>query len=895
MRKPTTILLLFAFLLPLTAAKPKPAVEVSDTLSSERMQRGHVNSAIEALQGKTAGVTVGNNISSDAMLSSVRVRGNNSLTGGNEPLVIIDGMSSDLRTLASIYPGDIASFTILKDAAQTAQYGARGAAGVIEVRTKRGQAGRFSVAYSGDVGVASASKTLPMLSADEYRRICNERGLDIVDLGASTDWQKAILRTGLVQNHHVSMGGGTEQAQYRASLSYSNNQTVIRNIGNRAFTAKVDVTQKTLNDRLTIDVGLFGSMQKASNIDDEQKLFYSAAAFNPTFPNERNEDGSWSGYIDASQINPPLALLDIKKDREDIHFNTHVRLTGDVGYGLKISAYGSYSFVNGNIGNFYPNYVESTGKAYREAAQQHNWLTNARIDYTNNWSGHKLSVAAVGELQGTTRNNFFTTVNGFTSNAFGYNNLAAGSLRLWDGTGSEYERQALASIIATASYNALDRYSLSFTARADASSLASKNHKWGFFPSVSAGWNIHNEAFLKDISWISKLTLNAGFGLSGNLGGISAYRSLDLLVPIGIVDLVGMPTVVMGTAYNANPDLHWEKKQTTNVATELGIFNGRAVFSIDYYYSYITDMLYNYEVSVPPFLHDHILANLGKMENEGVEVGIGAAIVQTADFDFNANINVAWQRNKLLSLDGWLGDEYLTAPKITPIAGVYGAGLHGGQTNAVYQIVGQPLGVFYLPHCTGLESNEQGERMYKMEDINHDGVLDLSDGADRRICGQATPKVLLGSNFSLRYKDFDFSIQLNGAFGHKIYNGSALSFTNIGSLPYYNVYKNVEKLTINDMTVSDYWLENGDYVNIDYITLGWTKDDFGMVGKEGNRRPVIKRLRLSFSVNNVATITGYSGLSPMINNSVLNSTLGIDDKRTYPVAQTYSFALTLQL
>ena len=894
MRKTITFLLLL-FLMPSVATEHKPAVGVSDTLTNERMQRGHVNSAIEGLQGKTAGVTVGNYASSEAMLGSVRVRGNNSLTGGNEPLVIIDGMSSDLRTLASIYPGDIASCTILKDATQTAQYGARGAAGVIEVRTKRGEAGRFSVAYSGDVGVANASKTLPMLSADEYRRICRERGLAIVDMGASTDWQQAILRNGFVQNHHISMGGGNELAQYRASLSYSNNKTVIRNIGNRGFTAKVDVTQKTLNERLIIDLGLFGAMQNSSSIDDEQKLFYSAAAFNPTFPNRRNQDGSWPGYTDASQINPPLALLDIQKDREDIHFNTNVRLTGDIGHGLKISAYGSYSFVNGNIANFFPNYVTSTGEAYREAIQQHNWLTNARLDYGNNWNGHALNVAVIGELQSKTQSGFNTTVNGFTSNAYGYNNLAAGSLRIWSGTASQYERQTLASIIGTASYNALDRYTLSFTARTDASSLASTNHKWGFFPSFSVGWNIHNEAFMEDVSWISNFTLKAGHGLSGNLGGISAYNSLELLVPSAIVNLAGMPTVVMETSVNANPDLTWEKKQTTNVGTEIGIFNGRAVLSLEYYYSYIFDMLYNYEVSVPPFLHDHMLANLGKMENEGVEVGLGAAIVQTNDFDLNLNVNVAWQRNKLLSLDGWLGDQYLTAPKITPIAGLNGAGLHGGQTYAVYQMVGQPLGVFYLPHCTGLETNVLGEKLYMIEDLNNDGLLDMSDGADRHICGQATPKVLLGSNLSLRYKDFDFSIQLNGAFGHKIYNGSALSFTNIGSLPYYNVYKDVEKLTINDMTVSDYWLENGDYVNIDYITIGWTKDDFGETSRFKDRKYLIKRLRLSFSVNNVATITGYSGLSPMINNSVLDSTLGIDDKRTYPVTQTYSFALTLQL
>ena len=274
------------------------------------------------------------------------------------------------------------------------------------------------------------------------------------------------------------------------------------------------------------------------------------------------------------------------------------------------------------------------------------------------------------------------------------------------------------------------------------------------------------------------------------------------------------------------------------------------------------------------------------MENQGVEIGAVVAAVQTKDWDLNIGAHLTWQSNKLLSLSGYYNGEYLTAPQYTPIASLNGAGLHGGNTDVVYQIPGQPLGVFYLPHCSGLVGSGEGDNAYAVEDLNGDGIVDISDGADRRVCGQATPKVLLGSNISVRYKQFDLTIQLNGAFGHKIYNGTALSYMNLGSLPYYNVMATATQKNINDLTVTDYWLENGDYVNIDYLTLGWSlpcKPEWKL-----------NTFRLSFSVNNLATITSYSGLTPIINSTVINSTLGVDDKRSYPVSRTYSFSMQIQ-
>lgn len=877
--------LFFSVLLMLSVIGTVYGRPLSDTLRVDA-NRGHIASSLDILQGKTAGVTIGNNANSEAMLSSVRVRGTNSLTGGNEPLVIIDGMSSDLRTLASIYPADIESFSVLKDAAQTAQYGTRGAAGVLIVTTHRGVEGKFQIGYSGDVGFSAVSKNLKMMNAEEYRTATAERGQTIVDKGGDSNFQKTIERMGFVQNHHIAFGGGSATSQYRASLSYSKNNTVIQTIGNDNFTAKLDVTQKAFSERLQIDLGVFGSTQNNKYIDNYQKLFYSAAAFNPTFPTGKNSSGGWDGYADASQIGNPQSKLDIQDHEDMLHFNTHLNLRADLGKGFTLGAYGSYSYATRNRSKFYPTYIESTGIIYRGTEKHLTWLANINVGYEHNWENHHLNVNLLAEYQNDITNGFYTTANQLASNAFGYYNLAVGATRMWEKTGSDYQNSTLLSFMGQVKYTALNRYRLLFSLRSDASSKVGAANRWGWFPSVSAEWLMHKESWLRETEWLSLLTLKAGYGLTGNIGGISAYNSLSLIAPNGVVDADGVPVVTMGVVRNANPDLKWEVKRTVNAGLEFGVLDNRVVLSADYYYSNISDMLYNYTVSVPPFVYDHLLANLGKMENQGVEIGMAVAAVNTKDFDFNFSFNVTWQHNRLLSLDGYRGNEYLYAAQYTPIASVTGAGLHGGNTDVVYQIVGQPLGTFYLPHCTGLERADDGTYTYAIEDLNGDGITNLSDGGDRQVCGQATPKVLLGSNFSFRYKQFDLTIQINGAFGHKIYNGSSLSYMNMGSLPFYNVLQSAPEKNINDLTVTDYWLERGDYVNIDYLTLGWT------LPLEKVKH--IKQLRISASVNNLATITGYSGLTPMINSTVIDSTLGVDDKRSFPVYRTYSLAFNIQ-
>ena len=346
---------------------------------------------------------------------------------------------------------------------------------------------------------------------------------------------------------------------------------------------------------------------------------------------------------------------------------------------------------------------------------------------------------------------------------------------------------------------------------------------------------------------------------------------MQLIQPNGLVPMNGASATTLGFVRNANPDLRWEVKQAFNVGLDLALWEHRIALTVDYYNSKITGMLYVYDVPVPPFTYDKLLANMGSMKNSGLEIGFGITALRTKDMELAVNMNWSFERNKLLSLDGDYNGQQLTAPTMKGISALWGPGFHGS-SDVVMQIVGEQLGVFYLPHCNGLKTDTDGSKYYDVT-------------SEKYICGQATPKATMGSNIAFRYRQWDVTMQMNGAFGHKIYNGTKLTYMNLLSLPNYNVMEGAPEQNIQDQTISDYYLENGDYVNIDYVTVGW---NVPLTSK------YIQALRLSASVNNLATITGYSGLTPMINSSVINSSLGIDDKNVIPVYRSYTFSLSIQ-
>lgn len=851
----------------------------------ELLKKGVLHNALDALSGQTAGVNVTTNgLDRIAMLNAVRVRGTTSIMGGNEPLVIIDGVTSDVATLATIYPADIESFTVLKNASETALYGSRGASGVIQVKTKKGTGKEFQISYEGSYGIEAMYKSMEMLNAAEYIAAAQKLGLEYNDKGYDTNFRKAITRTGNIQNHYLAFSGGNPQSNYRASFGYIDHNTIIRSKGYRNLVAKIDVTQKAFNNRLTGDFGVFGSSYKNNDIFDSQMLFYSADAMNPTYPFDR-ENGSWVKNGAASQVNPPGILLQERNDSKNMNFNGHLKLKYDICDYLNVTAFGAYGYASNENNQFCPTWVWAQGNLYRGEFKSEEWLGNVSLNYQHSWGIHHLKAMLGAEYQKNIRTGFWTSAKGITNNGMYYHNIGAAASRPYGGTDSNYEDLALASVMGNIDYTLLNKYSLSVSMRGDGSSMVSDDHTWGFFPSISLSWDMKQEEWLRHIKDITMLKLRTGYGRSGNLGGISAYTTMNTVRQNGIVSVNSSPTVTMGMISNNNPDLKWETRATWNLGADLGLWNNRLVLTAEYYYSKTTDMLYAYDVPVPPFAYDKLLANIGSMSNQGLEIGFSFTPIQKKDMELNINMNLSWQKNKLLSLSGEYDGMQMSAADITAMGALSGAGQHGGYNNVVYQIVGQPLGVFYLPHCKGIIEDGNGHYRYDIEDLDKNGTVDLSDGGDRYIAGQATPKVTLGSNISFRYRDWYLSLQMNGAFGHKIFNGTGLAYTNMSSFPDYNVLKGAPEKNIVDQNVSDYWLENGDYLNFEYLTLG-----YDIPIKKG----VIQSLRVSASVNNLATITSYSGLTPMINSYVVNSTMGIDDKRTYPLYRTFSLGLSVQ-
>lgn len=857
-----------------------------EKITELQMNRDQITNPLDAIRGRVPGLTIQRGTNGQAALDAVRLRGTTSLTSGNDPLIIVDGVFGDLNMLTSIYPTDIESFTILKDASETAQYGSRGASGVIEVTTKKGISGKTRVSYNGSFGITSVYKNLSMLSANGFRQVADERGLSILDLGNNTDFQKEIEQTGFQQNHHVAFYGGSDASSYRVSLGYVDRQGVIQNQDMRNFTSNMNMSQNIFGNFIRCELGMFGSVQKNHNLFDYQKTFYSAATFNPTFPNHKNtETGSWDQITSASQITNPPAWMEVKDHDATSHISTHARLTFNLMDDLKLVMFGAYTYNIVENSQYLPTSVWAHGQAYKGTKKMESLLGNLMLSYKKNWRKHFFDVLALAELQKETYTGYYTTVTNFSSDQFGYDNLQAGAIRLWEGTNSYYEEPHLASFMGRFNYTYADRYILTVNARTDASSKFGSNHKWGFFPSVSAAWAVSEEEFMKRIPLVDNLKLRVGYGLAGNQNGIDSYTTLGLVRPNGVVPVGNSAVVTLGEMQNINPDLKWEVKHTFNAGADLGMFGNRLLLSVNYYNSKTTDMLYLYNVSVPPFTYNTLLANIGSMRNSGTEIAIGITPLKTPDMELNINANITFQRNKLLSLSGTYNGENISAPEYKSLASLDGAGFHGGYNHIVYQIVGQPLGVFYLPHSNGLVSDGDGGYTYGIADLNGGGIS-LEDGEDRYVAGQAVPKTLLGSNISFRYKRFDISVQINGAFGHKVYNGTSLTYMNMNIFPDYNVMEEAPRRNIKDQTATDYWLEKGDYVNFDYLTIGWNVP-------LAKAQKYIRSLRLAFTVNNLATISGYSGLSPMINSSTVNSTLGVDDKRGYPLARTYTVGLSI--
>jgi TonB-linked SusC/RagA family outer membrane protein len=734
-----------------------------------------------------------------------------------------------------------------------------------------------------------------MLNGNEYRAAAQAGGyINALDKGYNTNFIEEMEHIGYTQNHNLAFGAATaDYSSYRASIGITDQQGIIRNNTMQNATAKLDVSQLMFDNKLQMEMGTFGSQIKKRFLNDYQKTFYSAASFNPTFSTLPDADGIYPDDPNANEIQNPVGRLQI--DDQEIYSNVNVnaKLTWNILDELKLSAFGSYTYTVKENSKYIPSNIKAGKSDYGNANKDDNKneiiMGNIMLNYKKRAGKHYLDFLGLAEAQQYKYTGFSAASRRFATDFYLYNSLQAGGDVKRGDVKSHISEYALLSFMGRFNYIYDEKYIATVNMRTDGSSKLGKNRKWGFFPSASLAWDIKGEAFMEDNQTFSKLKLRAGYGIVGNQDAIESYTSLALMSPntdnLSTGTYNDLQFVTPEYKRNSNPDLHWEEKRTFDAGLDFGFLNDRLAVTLDYYSSKTAELLYKYDVPVPPFVYGTLLANLGEMKNDGIEISIGYTPLKTKDMELTISANASYQKNKLLSLSGTYMGQALNAKEYMNLAGMNGAGFIGGHNQITYNIVGQPLGVFYLPKSNGLIDNGFGDYTYNILDIDGIAGVDLADGKDRYFAGQSMPKYYLGGNINFRYKRIDFQTQFNGAFGHKIYNGTSLTYMNMNQFPTYNVMKGAPEKNIKDQTVTDYWLEKGDYLQIDYLSIGYTFN----TSKIKN----LSQLRLSASVNNLYTFTHYSGLSPLINSAVVNDNLGVDDKRFYPLSRTYSIGLSV--
>uniref|UniRef100_UPI003FF00CEC SusC/RagA family TonB-linked outer membrane protein n=1 Tax=Prevotella sp. TaxID=59823 RepID=UPI003FF00CEC len=571
-----------------------------ERIGKKDMNQGVVTSAADALKGKVSGVVISQSGGDPMGTTNIRVRGTSSLSGGNDPLVIIDGVYGDMTMFNSLQPGDIESMTILKDASETAQYGSRGAAGVIVVTTTKGKNGTSSITYNGTFGVNKVFKNIEMLSADAYRATAKSMGLTFDDLGGNTNWLDEIERqTGITQNHNLAFSGGNDNGNYRASLGFIQKQGAIRNSDMRNYTAKLDAQQLAFNKKLKLEMGVMGSEYEGKQQYDMQKIFYSAASYNPTYPNTKNATtGKWDEDMLANEIYNPLGQLEIDNRYSVGVVMAHGKATWTIVDGLFLSAFGSYTKANIDLKRYIPNDIRQgelngNGWAYINSIQRNDLMGNVQLTFTKDFGKHHIDALAVMEGQRYKTFTHMQQAKGFQTNYFKYNNLQAGANVSWGDVTSDSKEYTLSSYMARVNYMFADRYIVTANLRADGSSKLGSGHKWGWFPSASAAWVISKENFMKDVKWVNNFKLRAGYGVTGNQDAIDPYTSLALYGPNGVTPVNGTNTTTFAVQSNDNPDLKWETKSTFDVGLDLSLFYSRLNITLDWYTSKTKDLLYN--------------------------------------------------------------------------------------------------------------------------------------------------------------------------------------------------------------------------------------------------------------------------------------------------------------
>lgn len=861
------------------------------SVKADNFVKGAVKDVGQLIQGKVAGLAITNPNGDPTGSTQIRLRGTNTIGGANTaPLVLIDGIPGELGTVA---PEDVESVDVLKDGSAAAIYGTRGTNGVILITTKQAKGVDINqVEYNGYVSTSLIAKKLDMLNADEFRTLYPDQ-----DHGADTDWIDEISRTPVSHVHNLSLMGGNSKTNYIANLNYASRQGIMKKSDFESFQGRIEVTHRMFDDKLKLKFGLFGKknqMESTTNGGSFRGWVYGQATRrNPTDP-VRNEDGTWNENVSKFEYENPLALL---YEAEGNVKKTQLRYNGNIVYNpikdLTLSAV--FSYIRDNMNRGYGetlNHISAlrdglAGWSSVGAYTKMEKLMELTVQYSKEIGAHKFTVLGGYSYNETDFEELWIDNYGFQDDYFGgWHNIGIGSA-LKDGKaniGSKKTPTNLIGFFGRATYSFKNRYLLMGALRYEgASQLWGTDNAWGLFPSVSVGWRITEEAFMKNQKIFDDLKLRVGYGVTGSQPK-NPFLGVAMLKYGSYAFVNGNWIQTIVPASNPNPDLKWEEKKETNIGLDFVSWGGRLSGSIDYYNRDVDGLIYEYGVPTPPNLYNKTMANGGTMRNRGVEVLVTVVPVQNKDFEWSTTGTFSLNSNKLISLSGSIFKsdyDYFNTGTVE----------YSGQVADSHRVqVGESIGNFYGFKVVDVDS--EGHWIY--EDRNGELVnyKDFTHAPeDKHVIGNGLPKWYAGWNNTLRYKNFDLNVTMRGAFGFQIINGGRMNYENVKNSRFENRLKSVNDLVFGKHTLSpevepefnSYYVEDGDYWKIDNITLGYS---FGQVGK------YIKSLRIYGSVLNALTITRYKGIDPEVSTDGL--TPGYDTRDRYPSVRSFTFGVNVK-
>ena len=851
-----------------------------------------------ALQGRSAGVHVKQTSGAPGGDITVRIRGTNSILGGNDPLYVIDGFPSN-STSPGINMEDIESIEILKDASAIAIYGSRGSNGVILITTKKGKAGKTQVDFSTTVGFQSLAKKIDMMNAQEYATFYNIRAQndgaepfftqdEINAFGKGFDWQDFIFKTAPIRTHALTISGGSEKTHFALSGNIFDQNGIVGAGGFKRYAVMANIDHE-INEHFTVN---FSSNLSRELLDNKNSsggrqggTLTSGALVDPPILTPYNEDGSYTVFEGAysfittggSLINPLNILNEWSNTTKKNRVLANASLTYKPIDGLYIKILGGVENTDRRDDSYTSlNYYNSVGNASVSTTQAISLLNENTINYVKTFADkHNFSALAGFTYQDYVQTTLGGSGTGFLSDVTYTGNLGGASTP--GIPSSSYQKWVLLSTIARLNYNFDQRYLFTFSFRADGSSRYSANNKWGYFPSGAFAWRINEEQFMKPLTWLSDMKLRASYGISGSQA-ISPYATLNNLNS-GKTVFGNEQYTYFAPGSNLPADLKWETTAQLDLGLDLGLLHNRLHFTFDYYQKMTRDLLNT--IQLPSSTgYSSTLGNVGKIRNRGFEFSFNAHLIDS-EFQWILDGNLSLNRSQVTELYG--GQDIL--------GGWIDFMVVSDNCNLLRE--GEPMGIFYGYLQDGYDDN--GVEQYK--DLNQDGIINQDD---KTKIGDPNPDFIYGLNSFMSYKGFELSLFLQGSQGNDMLNASSIDNT-----LYYMYGLNQRREVLYDhwtpdnpdakypkptsslsMRFSNRFIENGSYLRLKNIELGYNlpikKWDINWVQK----------VRLSVSLQNMLTLTKYSGWDPDVNSQGGGIGQGID-QNPYPVAKSYTFGINV--